>query len=106
MKKDIGYMEEEGFSGGMRIILYRTQVPNTAAELATHFIERWGMVAGQPDGEDSSGRSKIRLATPKEMVDRAMETAELLLDTIEKKGWVIEIPAPKPAEPRRERKEE
>lgn len=100
MKNDMGYHEEEDYGGGTRIIIYRTQIPNTAAELATHFIERWGMVAGMPDGEDSAGRAKIRLATPEEMVARATKSAELLLSTFEEKKWFMEIPAPKPAPPR------
>lgn len=48
------------------------------AEVARELVARWGSVAVQPDGEDSAGRSKWRLQTPYELVERAIESASLL----------------------------
>ena len=57
------------------------------AHLATEIVIRWGMVAATPDGEDSSGRAKVRLLTPEELIERACETAHLLAVTFEANGW-------------------
>ena len=51
-----------------------------ATNFAAAFIERWGMVAAMPDGEDAAGRSKLRLMSPQELVDRAYETADLIVN--------------------------
>jgi hypothetical protein len=56
---------------------------------AREFISRWGMVAAVPDGEDSSGRAKVRLSTPEELVVRAFETAELFHKALEEKNCNI-----------------
>jgi len=45
-------------------------------KLAVDLIERFGSVACVEDGEDSSGRSKSRLQTPDELVDRCIAIAE------------------------------
>ena len=57
------------------------------AHLATEIVIRWGMVAATPDGEDSSGRAKVRLLTPQELIERACETAQLLSLTFAANGW-------------------
>lgn len=71
-----------------------TVVPNRRARFASEFIARWGCVAAIPDGEDSSGRQKLRLPTPVELVDRAIETAETLNTRMIALGWLVEVPKP------------
>ena len=56
-----------------------TEMFEREAAIAIACIERWGMVAGIPDGEDSSGRARIRLAAPQELVDRGFEVARLVM---------------------------
>ena len=65
---------------------------NFRGRLAINMIERWGMVQGIEDGEDSAGRAKLRLATPAELVSRAMEVADLLHDRMLEKDWIHEGP--------------
>lgn len=82
---------------------YRTQVPRIywsasprpEAQFAMQLIERWGMVAGIPEGEDSAGRAKIGLMAPKDVVARAIETTELAFLAMDEKGWFIQVPPPK-----------
>ena len=62
------------------------------AKLAADFMLRWGCVAGVPDGEDSSGRQKGRLMTPKELVDRAVASATLMMDRLREEGLVHNSP--------------
>ena len=66
---------------------------DTRAGWAVEFACRWGMVAGIDSGEDSAGRSRTRLATVEEVVNRAVDMAGLLHDTLVSRGWLVEIPA-------------
>lgn len=67
----------------MRPFMYSAQ-----ASFATALAERWGMVAGIEDGEDSAGRSKLRCMTPQEIADKACETAEAMLAKFRQLGWI------------------
>jgi hypothetical protein len=58
------------------IFTHETEHLENEAKLAFSLVERWGMVAALPDGEDSSGRSKLRLMTVEELTERAFKTAE------------------------------
>ena len=60
------------------------------ARAAVEMVVKWGMVAGVPDGEDSSGRQQLRLATPEELTKRAIETAALMYEKLEKTGHLID----------------
>lgn len=59
---------------------------------AQQIIERWAMVAGEPDGEDAAGRQKLRMQTPTEIVDRACDIAEKAFTAFEERGWVVAMP--------------
>lgn len=73
-------------------IIHDTEYPNFEARLAAALVERWGMVAGESDGEDSAGRAKLRLATPQELAIRACETASQVAGEMRKRGWFVAIP--------------
>lgn len=77
--------------------IQHAQVPNTEARMAIAFVERWAMVAAEPDGEDSSGRQKLRRMTPDEIVNHACQTATLLWAQFERFGWLTDIPSPEEA---------
>lgn len=68
------------------------EVFNYKARLAAAMVERWGCVACEVDGEDSSGRQKMRLATADELVNRAVEVAELLVERFREKNWNTIMP--------------
>jgi hypothetical protein len=74
------------------IIQHQLEYPDWAARMATIMVERWGPVTAMPDGEDSSGRSKLRMATPEELVARAVDTAEKLVATLRERGHVSKLP--------------
>ena len=92
--KDLGYQEvSEGYRKGY-VSIYKKQVPGLHASMAIDFIVRWGMVAAVPDGEDSAGRSKSRLATPDELINRACEVSEIAVREFEKRDWLLNLPKP------------
>jgi hypothetical protein len=70
-------------------------MPDMRARLACTLIEKWGMVAATvADGEDSAGRSRMRLLTPAEVVGRACETAERAIEEMHRLGWMHAVEAP------------
>lgn len=72
--------------------IHDTEAPTFEARLAISLVEKWGMVSGIEDGEDRSGRAKLRLMTPAEVIERAMSTSELLAAAIRDKKWMTALP--------------
>ena len=68
------------------------EAPLPEATLAMGLIERWGMVAAIPDGEDSAGRQRLRLATPDELTTRAIETVQALYTGLRAAGMIVPLP--------------
>lgn len=58
------------------------------SELAVGLIERLALVAAKDDGEDSMGRSKLKLLSAEEVVMRAFSIAEIFLAECERRGYV------------------
>jgi len=79
--------------GEANVMMHGRVVYDDRARTAQEFIDRWGMVAAIPDGEDSAGRQKLRLATPDELVVRAMQTVDLLYSAMDAAGWRLDIPS-------------
>jgi len=79
--------------------------PEMEAKLAASMVERWGMIAAIPDGEDSAGRAKLRLATPAELAARACDTAEMLMKRFHMNGWIHVTPSIQDDAPAEEGKE-
>lgn len=71
---------------------HNTTAFDPRATFATSCIEKWGMVAAMVDGEDSSGRTRARVATPDEIVSRACDIAEKAYAEFERRGWAHAIP--------------
>lgn len=62
------------------------------ARYAMAFIERWAMIAGEPDGEDTAGRQKTRRMTPEEISTHACECVKAAYKEFEDRGWIVGIP--------------
>src|SRR5690349_12323012 len=101
--------DKYGFDKAIQI--HETEQLEREAQMAFVLIERWGMVAGIEDGEDSAGRARVRLSTPSELVARAFAVARLAMDRARQNGLVHTTPsiadvelATKEAEEERDRK--
>lgn len=55
---------------------------------AWELIKSHPNVAGIQDGEDPTGRSRLRLQTPKELVERSLEISDLYFSAIEARGEI------------------
>ena len=73
-------------------LINENEHPELEAKMAISFIEKWGMISGMDDGEDSSGRQKIRMATPEEVVERAFQIAKLTMDKARKDRLIHNAP--------------
>lgn len=82
---------EHGYEG-KDVRLYKTEVFDEVAGFASALIERWGLVAAMPDGEDSSGRARLRLPTTDELVKRAFDIAEATFAEAAARSHVIPLP--------------
>ena len=69
-----------------------TEHLNQQSKIALDMMCRWGLVAANQDGEDSSGRSKLKLATEEEIVKRAVKMTELAFAEFSSRGWITNIP--------------
>ena len=68
------------------------ETPGQEARFTLELIERWGMVAAEQDGEDSSGRAKLRLMTPDELAERAIATTATVFGRLRALGWITQMP--------------
>ena len=82
----------EKYGTAKKVHLNDTEQPEAEAKLAFTFIERWGMVAGEVDGEDSAGRQKLRLSTPDGLVERAFTIAHIAMDRARATGLMHQTP--------------
>jgi hypothetical protein len=62
------------------------------AKLAIVFIEKWGLILGEDNGEDSAGRQRVRSSTPEEVVERAFAMARLAMQTARDRGLTYALP--------------
>jgi hypothetical protein len=76
---------------GKLLIFDKLSNLDLAAGMAFDLLSKWGMVAAVDNGEDSSGRAKVRLSTPEEVVERAVKTAELFLRVADERGWICTV---------------
>lgn len=88
----ISWSESFRSNGQPQVTVHQSEHMEMPARMATVFIEKWGMVAGMSDGEDSAGRHKVRLATPDEVVDRACEMATLAMASFAEREWLTDVP--------------
>lgn len=75
------------------IVVHETEHPNFEGRLAIMLVERWGLVAANDGGEDSSGRARLKLQSPAEVVDRACATAALMAEELRSRGWFTIAPS-------------
>lgn len=73
--------------------IHSKREPDHRARFAMACIERWGMVAAEPDGEDSTGRQKLKLSRPRDIVYRAMECADMVFEEFDRAGWLVNVPS-------------
>lgn len=74
------------------VFAYQEEQPDPVAQLAFDIIKQHAMVSAMPDGEDTSGRQKLRLPTPDEFVRRAFNIAETAFCEAMERGLLVKTP--------------
>lgn len=77
----------------IQILNHARYVNDHRAVLAVAFVDKWAMVAGETDGEDSAGRQKLRRLTPDELAAHACDTVEALEKEFAARGWKFDQPS-------------
>ncbi|MBD1602282.1 hypothetical protein [Pseudomonas typographi] len=85
----IEYKAEKGRFGDLKIT--QSHIENWQARIALGLIDRFGLIAAEPDGFDEAGRQKGRVLSPEEVVTRAFSIAELAVKEIADRGWLIPV---------------
>ena len=75
-----------------KIAIHDTERPTAEGMFALSLIEKWGMVQGSPEGEDSAGRAKMNQMPIAETIDRAFEMSELAFKRMRKDGLMNTLP--------------
>ena len=92
-KKTIAVRVHDKYAeGNKEVQAYFLESPSPQAVLAFNLVERFGMIAGAPDGFDEVGRQKMRLLRPEEVVQRAFDCARLAFEAARGEGLLIDLP--------------
>lgn len=87
--KDADRYENKGIES---MAIVSLKMANDQARFAMALVERWGLVVGEPDGEDSAGRSKLRTLSPEELANKATAASAALYEKMDTLGWMIDLP--------------
>ena len=83
---------DEHSYGEKAVKVFGTEYMSQEAQMAITLLEKWGMVAAVPEGEDSAGRTTLRLMDPGEIVSRAFDIARLAMREARSRGLVLTVP--------------
>lgn len=93
----------DGFGSAQKTIVYNTHTPDYRAAFALELMSKFAIIACKFDGEDSAGRQKMEEITAGDLVSRACDIADSAFREFNTRGWLVETPAPIPAETEDER---
>ena len=74
------------------VACHRRAVTNVRGAFALKLMEHFSLVAAKEAGEDSSGRAKVRLANPEEIVRHCCEVSDLAFSELESREWYVPFP--------------
>lgn len=78
--------------GDKKVVMFHTEAPNYEGQLALELLNRFGLIAGAPDGEDSGGRQKSKLLPVDETVARCFELAREAMRMLRERGLMVALP--------------
>lgn len=68
------------------------ELPTKEGEFMLALCERFGMITGQDNGEDSAGRAALRLMPENDVVERAANIARIAFQKLRATGNMTSIP--------------
>lgn len=73
--------------------VHETEHLTIRAKICLELIQRWGLIAGEDGGEDSTGRAKIKTQDPSKVVARAIAITQEFFVQTHSRGWIHELPS-------------
>ena len=73
-------------------VINHTRIPGVRAQYAMDLAKHIGIAFAAPDGEDSSGRQKMKVLTPDEVARRACEISDSIFAIFDSRGWILDLP--------------
>lgn len=78
--------------GDRKVVAFATEMPDQEATYAFALLERWGVVAAKPDGEDSAGRQQLGVLSVEETVVRAFDVSREAFRLARERGLMLKVP--------------
>ena len=91
------YIEQKTYKGATEIIVCNSIALFPQAKFAQDLMHNLAIAAAVPDGEDSSGKQKMRQMTEMEVVYRATKISQIAFADFSARGWILDLPMPKKA---------
>lgn len=82
----------KNYDGAVVVQQHETELPTFEARVALAFMQKWALVAAEPDGEDTAGRTKLRRLTADEVAQFSCDAAQKAMDQFRARGWIKDIP--------------
>lgn len=79
-------------NGDTKLIVHNLMALDARATAVLEMITKWGTIAGEPDGEDSAGRQKLKSVDEFSTVERACTLVEEAFSQFEKRNWSEPLP--------------
>lgn len=76
------------------VTIANSVVLDPVGALAVQLIERWGLMFGRYEGEDSAGRAMTKPEEVETVVHRAFDMASAVYLTAETRGHIVKLPNP------------
>lgn len=83
---------EEHNYGDKKVVMFHTEAPNYEGQLALELLNRFGLIAAEPDGEDSGGRQKQKLLPVETAVARCFDLAHEAVRVLHERGLMVALP--------------
>lgn len=74
------------------IVGNETALPTFVGKLATDLARQIAICLGDQDGEDSSGRAKLKLMSPEKIAKHACDVAQCMAEEFDRRGWFVDVP--------------
>lgn len=74
------------------VVICELKACDPIAILAIEISKHMCFATAETDGEDSAGRQKLRLLTPKEIATRSCDIAQEMWNQFESRGMTIDLP--------------
>lgn len=82
------------YSDAKRVELFEAKTGDGVARMAAAMLEKFGLIAAEPNGYDKAGRQEMRLIDYDYLVRRAFDIAEEFFSQAERRNHLLDVPDP------------